>query len=178
MKQNEKNATKVANVESVKAAIENAAELSDTERLASYMANHAIEHYCDALGLEVEKVTAKIEKARKDDCSFWVYTQPAIGGTRADGKPNPTQEEWEKLNPDAVRCDVLDSKQWYKKAVTIEDAKTVRRISASLSNYGNAIEKGKERKVKALKEDLAMLMLSGDLEGAQKVVAEIKALQK
>lgn len=178
MKTKNENDNKVVNVENTKAVIEQAAELSDMERLRGYMANHAVEHYCAALDLDTTAVAAKLERARRDDSTFWVYTQPAIGGTRADGKPNPTQSEWETANPDAIRCDILDSKQWYKKAVTIEDALSVRRISASLTNYDKAAEKGKERKIAALKLECANYMIAGNFEKAQAVAAEIAELQK
>lgn len=169
---------KVANVEAAKVAVETEKELTVSERVSAYLANHAVEHYCDALGLDVDKVQATVDAVKKEDGLYWVFTAPVIGGTRPDGKPNPTREEWEAMNKGAIRCDVLDSKQWYKKAISIDDANSVRRILSSLGNYRDAKEKGRARLIATLKAELTEAFLADDMEKATKLRAQIKDLEK
>ena len=167
----------VNNVENQKQAIEEARELTMSERVRAFLANHAVEHYCAAVGVEdVESVQKAIDVVKKEDGIYFVYTCPVIGGVNSDGKPNPTREEWEAANKGAIRCDVMDSKQWYKKAISLEDANSVRRILSSLSNYMDAREKGKARLIAALKAEMAAAFLADDMDKAMSIKAQLKEL--
>lgn len=167
---------KVQNQESANQAIEAARELTISERIRAYMTNHAVEHYCAATGANVDDVNAILESCKKEDGVYFRYTCPAIGGTNSDGKPNPTQEEWERANKGAIRCDVLDSKQWYKKATTITDATTVRAIVASAANYADAVGKGKTRLISVLRDELASAAVAGNMEKVAELVVKIKEI--
>lgn len=167
----------VNNSDNAKQAIEEARELTISERVRAYLSNHAVEHYCAAMGIEdAESVQKAIDVVKKEEGIYFVYTCPVIGGVNSDGKPNPTREEWEAANKGAIRCDVMDSKQWYKKAVTLEDANTVRRVLSSLSNYMDAREKGKARLIAALKAEMAAAFLNDDMEKAMKIKTQLKEL--
>jgi len=168
---------KVENVETTKAAIEQERELSVSEKVAAYMANHAVEDYCDALNLNVENVENTLESIKKEDGLYWVFTCPAIGGTRPDGKPNPTQEEWEAANKGAIRCDILDNKQWYKKAISIDDAQSVRRLMSSLGNYNVALKKGVERLITTLKQEMCEAMMNDNIDRAMEIRARIQEIE-
>jgi len=171
------NKVNVNNESTTKQAIEEARELSMSERVRAYLAIHAVEHYCAALGIEdVEKVQKAIDVVKKEEGIYFVYTCPVIGGVNSDGKPNPTREEWEAANKGAIRCDVMDSKQWYKKAISLEDANSVRRILSSLSNYMDAREKGKARLIAALKAEMAAAFLADDMDKAMSIKAQLKEL--
>ena len=167
----------VENIENQKAAIEEGRELSMREKVAAYMANHAAEHFAAACNdVELEDVEELLANTKKEEGVYWLFTCPVIGGVNSDGKPNPTREEWEAANKGAIRCDVMDSKQWYKKAVTLEDANTVRRVLSSLSNYMDAREKGKARLIAALKAEMASAFLADDMEKAMSIKAQLKEL--
>lgn len=145
MKQTKEQTTKVVNVENTKSAIESATELSVREKVAGYLANHAVEHYCAATGESVEEITAILSECEKESGIYWRYTCPAIGGQNSRGENNPTESEWMKQNPDAVRVDKLAGKQWFKKPTTLADALTIRSIVASYDNYQSAIAGAQKR---------------------------------
>ena len=160
---------KVANVESVKVAVENATELSIRDKVAGYLANHAIEHYCAATGEDVAEITAILEKVEKESGIYWRFTCPAIGGQNSKGENNPTEDEWMKNNPDAVRVDKIAGKQWFKKPTTLNDALSVRSIVAAYDNYQAAIVGAKKKVDNTLSAAAAILGIS---------VEQLKALQK
>ena len=170
------NNIKVNDSETMKAKIEEARELTISEKIRAYLANHAVEHYCAAVGAEPDEVEKILEYCKKEEGVYWRFTCPVIGGTNADGKPNPTKEQWEACNKGAVRCDVMDSKQWYKKATTLADASTVRAIVASYGNYADAKEKGKARLVAVLRDELATAAVMGNMEKVAQLVAQIKEI--
>lgn len=172
------NNIKTNDSEMMKAKIEEAKELTISEKIRAYLANHAVEHYCEATGADAAEVEGILSACAKkgEEGLYWRYTCPVIGGTNADGKPNPTKEQWEACNKGAVRCDVMDSKQWYKKATSLVDASTVRAIVASYGNYADAKEKGKARLVAVLRDELATAAVMGDMEKVAQLVAQIKEI--
>lgn len=167
-----KKTNEVVNAENIKAAIEESRELSTREKVAAFMALHAAEHFAAACGTDCElsEVEELLDNTRKEEGIFWVFTCPVIGGTNSKtGKPNPTKEEWEKLNPDAVRVDNLAGRQWYKKPKTLGDAMDIVQIASGWNRYQDAIE-GAEKKVEnTLAAAAAMLGISVD---------ELKAMRK
>ena len=142
---NKKTATNVANQETAKVAIETATELSIREKVAGYLANHALEHYCAATGEDETEISAILSECEKETGIYWRYTCPAIGGTNSRGEKNPTEAEWMKTNPDAVRVDNIAGRQWFKKPTTLADALTIRSIVASYDNYQVAVAGAKKK---------------------------------
>lgn len=138
--------TKVANIENTKAAIEQEKELTQSETINAWLAAHAVEHYCAALGESEEETIEVLAKCDASNGQHYLFTQPAIGGKRSDNTPNPTREEWEKLNPNAIYVAELAGKYWYKRLFTIGDARGVRSIINGYTNYLKAVE-GAEKKV-------------------------------
>lgn len=147
MANNKKNDNQVVeNIESVKNQIESGNELSQSEILNAYLANHAVEHFCAALNENEEEVSAILAECKKEEGIYWLYTQPAIDGTKADGTPLPTREEWEELNTEAVRVDNLAGKQWYKRPFVIGDARGVKSVVNAFDRYEDA-KAGAKKKV-------------------------------
>lgn len=141
----------IENAESTKAAIENGTELSQSEILNAYMANHAVDHFCAALGESEDEINEVLKSCEKEKGVYWLYTQPAIDGAKADGTPLPTREEWEKLNPEAVRVDNLAGKQWYKRPFVIGDARGVKSVVNAFDRYEDA-KAGAKKKVANMAE--------------------------
>lgn len=143
-----KKSNEVLNAESTKVAIEEGRELSMREKVAAYMANHAAEHFAAACNdVELSDVEELLNNTKKEEGVYWVFTCPVIGGTNSKtGKPNPTKEEWEAANPDAVRVDNLAGRQWYKKPKTLSDATDIVQLASGWNRYNDAIE-GAEKKV-------------------------------
>ena len=154
----------VLNAEIAKQEIEQGKELSIREKVAAYLALHAAEHYALACGdVEQEEVDELLNNIKKEDGIYWLFTCPVIGGNNSKtGKPNPTKEEWEKLNPDAVRVDNLAGRQWYKKPKTLNDATDIVNLVSGWNRYNDAIE-GAEKKVEStLAAAAAILGISVD----------------
>lgn len=152
MANNKKNGnTVVENVENVKNAIESGNDLTQSEILNAYLANHAVEHFCAALNENEEEVSAILAECKKEEGVYWLYTQPAIDGKKADGTQLPTREEWEKLNPEAVRVDNLAGKQWYKRPFVIGDARGVKSVVNAFDRYEDA-KAGAKKKVENMAE--------------------------
>lgn len=169
------NETKVTNQENVKVAIEEARELSTRERVSAYLANHATEHYCAATGEDSNNISSILENCKKEDGVYWLYTSPAIGGTRKDGKPNPTREEWEKLNNGAVRVANIAGKQWYKKAYTIDDACGVLTVVNGYNRYNEAKD-GAKKKVANMAEIGKVAFATMTKEQQAAYIAELQAM--
>lgn len=142
---------KVVNQESAKVAIEQGNELTTTEQLNAYLMNHAVEHYCAALGEDEEEVNTILAACKKEEGEYWLFTQPAIDGKKADGTPLPTREEWEKANTSAVRVDMLAGKQWYKRPFVIGDARGVKSIVNAYERYNEAVA-GAQKKMQNMAE--------------------------
>lgn len=155
-------ATKVANVETTKAAIENESELTTSQVINAYLANNAIPHYCAAVGADVDEITAKVATCEKETGIHWLYTCPAIDGKKADGTKLPTKDEWKNSNPEAVEIGMINGKCWFKRPFVIGDARGVRSIIAALDNYTNAKQGAKERE--AAKIAAAAAVLGVDVE--------------
>lgn len=154
MANNKKNGNAVAvveNVENVKNAIESGNELSQSEILNAYLANHAVEHYCAALNENADEIKNVLAECKKEEGVYWLYTQPAIDGNKSDGTPLPTREEWEKLNPEAVKVDNLAGKQWYKRPFIIGDARGVKSVVNAYDRYADA-KVGAKKKVANMAE--------------------------
>lgn len=148
---NVKSSNQVENAENVKNAIESGTELSQSEILNAYLANHAVEHFCAALSENEEEINGVLAECKKEEGVYWLYTQPAIDGTKADGNPLPTREEWENLNPEAVRVDNLAGKQWYKRPFVIGDARGVKSVVNAFDRYEDA-KAGAKKKVANMAE--------------------------
>ena len=145
MANTKKNENVVENIENVKNAIESGSELSQSEILNAYLSNHAVEHYCAALNENEEEVSAILAECKKEEGIYWLYTQPAIDGTKSDGTPLPTREEWESLNTEAVRVDNLAGKQWYKRPFVIGDARGVKSVVNAFARYQDAKDGAKKK---------------------------------
>lgn len=141
----------VENVENVKNAVESGNELTQSEILNAYLANHAIEHYCAALNENKEEINNVLAECKKEEGIYWLYTQPAIDGVKSDGTPLPTREEWESLNTEAVRVDNLAGKQWYKRPFVIGDARGVKSVVNAFERYADA-KAGAKKKVANMAE--------------------------
>ena len=170
---NKKN--EVVNVTTTKSKIETSEDVSVRERTAAYLVLHAVEHYCTANGVEEEEVKNLLSSCEKEKFVYWVYTTPKLDGVNSKGQI-VTEEIWQKSNPDAIRCDILDSVQWYKKPVMIENALSICRILSSLSRYNEAKEKGTEKYIKKLREELADAAINDDMEKFDSIKKEIKKL--
>lgn len=157
-----KNAADVQNIESTKAKIESGNELTDSQVINAYLANHAVEHYCAAMGADVEEVTATLNACEKEQGVYWYFTCPAIGGNRADGTPNPTREEWEEQNKGAVCVGTLNGKLWYKRPFVIGDARGVKSIVNAANNYEDAKRGAKEREAAKIAAAAAVLGVDVD----------------
>lgn len=166
-----KKTNEVVNAENKKAAIEEGRELSLREQVTAFLALHAAEHFAAACNdVELSDVEELLDNTRKEEGVYWVYTCPVIGGVNSKtGKPNPTKEQWEEQNADAVRVDKLAGRQWYKKPKTISNATDIVQIASGWNRYQDAIE-GAEKKVEnTLAAAAAMLGISVD---------ELKAMRK
>ena len=159
-KQND--ATKVASIETAKAAIETAAELTTSQVINAYLANHAVEHYCAAIGADADEVAAKLASCEKETGIYWLYTCPAIDGKKADGTAYPTKDAWKGQNPEAVEIGYLNGKCWFKRPFVIGDARGVRSIVAAVDNYTNAKQGAADRE--AAKIAAAAAVLGVDVE--------------
>lgn len=175
---NKKN--EVVNQETTKAAIEESRELSMREKVSAYLALHAAEHFAAACNdVELSDVEELLKNIKKEDGIFWCYTSPTIGGTNPKtGKPNPTKEEYENANKDAVRCDILDSRQWYKKPRTLRDATDIVSLVSGWNRYQDATTKGKDKLIAQLKKDLAEAFMADDFDKANKIKSQLKELEK
>lgn len=158
----------VENIESVKNAVESGNELTQSEILNAYLANHAVEHYCAALNENEQEVSEVLAACKKEEGIYWLYTQPAIDGKKADGTPLPTREEWERLNTEAVRVDNLAGKQWYKRPFVIGDARGVKSVVNAYDRYQSAIDGAAKKVDNTLAAAAAILGVS---------VEELKALK-
>jgi len=156
------------NVESVKNAVESGNELTQSEILNAYLANHAVEHYCAALNENEDEVNEVLAACKKEEGIYWLFTQPAIDGKKADGTPLPTREEWERLNTEAVRVDNLAGKQWYKRPFVIGDARGVKSVVNAYDRYQSAIDGAAKKVDNTLAAAAAILGVS---------VEELKALK-
>jgi len=163
------NVENVENIENVKAAIEQGQELTESETLNAYLANHAVEHYCAALNENEQEVNDILAACKKEEGEYWLYTQPAIDGKKADGTPLPTREDWEKANSSAVRVDNLAGKQWYKRPFVIGDARGVKSIVNAFARYNEAKEGAKKKVDNLLEATAKVLGIS---------VEQLKAMQK
>lgn len=164
----------VANIETAKANIESGKkEFTEREKVAAVLTLSAVTTYCNATKRSEDDVNEILDACKKSEYYFWVYTTPSLG----DGKEKPTQQVWEKANPDAIKCDVLDSAQWYKKPVYLENAMTIVRIVSSYERYHEAIKNGREKYIKRLKSEISEAFLSGDMTLAQEKAAEVKKLE-
>lgn len=176
MANNKKNDNAVVeNVENVKNAIESGNELSQSEILNAYLANHAVEHFCAALNENEEEVNAILTECKKEEGIYWLYTQPAIDGTKADGTPLPTREEWESLNTEAVRVDNLAGKQWYKRPFVIGDARGVKSVVNAFDRYQDA-KAGAKKKVANMAEGGKVAFTTMTKEEQAAYIAELQAL--
>ena len=158
----------VENIESVKNAVESGNELTQSEILNAYLANHAVEHFCAALNENEDEVNEVLAACKKEEGIYWLYTQPAIDGKKADGTPLPTREEWERLNTEAVRVDNLAGKQWYKRPFVIGDARGVKSVVNAYDRYQSAIDGAAKKVDNTLAAAAAILGVS---------VEELKALK-
>ena len=172
-----KKETKVNNLETTKNLIEEGKELSMREKVAAYMANHAAEHFAAACNdVELSDVEELLSNTKKEEGVYWVYTCPVIGGTNSKtGKPNPTKEEWESANPDAVRVDNLAGRQWYKKPKTLSDATDIVQLASGWNRYNDAIE-GAQKKVQNMAEGGKLAFSTMSKEEREKYIAELLAM--
>lgn len=150
------------NVESVKTAIEQGEELTVSQTINAFLANHAVEHYCAAVGADVENVQVSLDSCRKEEGVHWLYTCPAIDGKNSDGSAQPTKQEWKEKNPAAVEVGNINGKCWFKRPFVIGDARGVRSVIAALDNYTEAKRTAKERE--AAKIAAAAAVLGVDVE--------------
>ncbi len=166
---------KVINQELTKQEIELAKELSESEKLSAYLANHAIEHYCDCKGADVDEVNNLLEMLTKEAGVFWRYTCPAIDGVKADGTKLPTCDEWLKLkaNEGAVRVDNLAGKQWFKVPMTIADLKSVARIINGYHNYKEAKEGAKKKVANMAQSGVTAFHVLSDDKKAEMLAAQL-----
>lgn len=172
-----KKSIEVANVENTKAAIENENEMSASDMLNAYLANHAVEHYCAALDENEEEISSILEECKKEAGVYWLYTQPAIDGKKADGTPLPTQEEWEKANPESVRVDKIVGKQWYKRPFTLGDARGVKSIINGYDRYHAALE-GAKKSMSKKADDGKLAFACMSKEERERYISELLAMNK
>ena len=165
----------VENVENVKNAIESGNELTKSEIINAYLANHAVEHYCEALKENNEEIENILEECKKEEGIYWLYTQPAIDGTKADGTPLPTREEWERLNPEAVKVDKLAGKQWYKRPFVIGDARGVKSVVSAFDRYEDA-KAGAQKKVDDMAKGGKVAFATMTKEQKAAYIAELQAM--
>lgn len=159
---NKNEATKVANVETTKVAIESETEMTASQVINAYLANHAVEHYCAAMGADTESVKKVLDSCAKEAGVHWLYTCPAIDGKKSDGTKLPTKEEWKGSNPEAVEIGMINGKCWFKRPFIIGDARGVRSVFNAFENYMNAKQGAKERE--AAKIAAAAAVLGVDVE--------------
>ena len=159
---------KLVNIESTKNAIESEKEMSATDVLKGFMANHAKEHYLEAMKIAGVNIDADMlesilsETATSENGVHYVYTSPKF-----DDKMS--KEDWEKINKGAIYVEKIVKTEWYKKAVSIEDATTINRIVNAYNRYNDAKQGAKDRIEKQLANTAAILGVS---------VEALKALQK
>ena len=172
-----KKTNEVANIEATKLAIEEGKELSMRERVAAYMANHAAEHFAAACNdVELSDVEKLLKNTKKEEGVYWVYTCPVIGGTNSKtGKPNPTKEEWESANTDAVRVDNLAGRQWYKKPKTLSNATDIVQLASGWNRYNDAKE-GAQKKVQNMAEGGKLAFSTMTKEEKAAYLAELQAM--
>lgn len=156
-------AKQVVNIESTKKAIEQEQELSVSQILDAYLTNHAVEHYCAALGKSAEEraeVEQILDTLKKESGVYWLYTQPAVDGTDSKGKKLPTSEQWLSENEGAVRVDKLAGKQWFKRPYTLGSLKGVNQLISGYARYLDDKAGAKERELKKLEAAAAVLGIS------------------
>ena len=133
-------------------------ELTDSEKLNAYMAAHAIEHYCNALGADMSEVENILNETSARDGANWFYTCPTFD-------KNMTKEKWEEENPNAIHIEELGGKHWYKRLFVIGDARGVRSIVKSYYRLEDAKENADKRLNKKADDGLNALELLAKKEG-------------
>ena len=139
--------------------IENSAkDLTDSERLNAYLANHAVEHYCDALNADSNEIENTLQECEKENGVYWLYTAPKFD---AEHK----KEDWQAQNPSAIFVANLGGQDWFKRPFVIGDARGVRSIVNAYNRYNSECENAEKRTQKKAAAGLDAIRLLADREG-------------
>lgn len=155
--ENKKVNTTTANVDL--SVIENSAkDLTDSERLNAYLANHAVEHYCAALNADSNEIENTLQECEKESGVYWLYTAPKFD---ADHK----KEDCEKQNSSAIFVANLGGQDWFKRPFVIGDARGVRSIVNAYNRYNSECENAEKRTQKKAAAGLDAIRLLAEREG-------------
>ena len=130
------------------------------QTINAYLSNHAVEHYCAAVGADAVEVQSILDCCKKEEGVYWLHTCPAIDGTKADGTKLPTKEEWKKQNKEAVEVATLNGKTWFKRPFVIGDARGVRSIVSAHYNFIDAKDGAAKREADKIAAAAAVLGVS------------------
>lgn len=127
-----------ANVDLSVVEAQSSKELSETEKINAFLANHAVEHYCAALGENEAEINSILKESLKESGIYWVYTSPKFDETHK-------REEWMKSYSGAVSLGLLGGVEWFKRPFVIGDARGVKTVVNSYNRYQNELENAEKR---------------------------------
>lgn len=155
--ENKKVNTTSANVDL--SVIENSAkDLTDSERLNAYLANHAVEHYCAALNADSNEVENILQECEKESGIYWLYTAPKFDAEH-------TRDDWQKQNSSAIFVANLGGQDWFKRPFVIGDARGVRSIVNAYNRYNAECVNAEKRMEKKATAGLEAIRILAEREG-------------
>ncbi len=150
--------TTTKNVDMSQVETESAKELTESERLNAYMALHAVEHYCAALGADEAEISAILKETETANGENFVYTSPKFDETH-------TREEWIKSYPYAISLGKLGGVEWFKRTFVIGDARGVKTVVNSFNRYNAEIKNAQKRTEKKADNGIEALRILAEQKG-------------
>ena len=127
-----------ANVDLSAGEVAASKELTESEKINAYLRAHAIEHYCAAVGADIQDITAVIDSCEKEAGVNWLYTAPKFDKEH-------TREEWEKQNTGAVFVENLGGQEWFKRPFVYGDARGIRSLVNACNRYADEQKNAQKR---------------------------------
>jgi len=160
-----------ANVDMSQVETQSAKELTESERLNAFMALHAVEHYCAALGADENEVRGILEETATANGANFVFTCPKFDKTH-------TREEWLKSYPNAISLGDLGGNEWFKRSFIIGDARGVKTVVNSFNRYDYEKKNANKRQDKKAENGLDALVniASGDAEMLE-LISKLRAMK-
>jgi len=159
-----------ANVDLNAGEIAASKELTESEKINAYLRAHAIEHYCAAVGADIQDITAVIDSCEKEPGVNWLFTAPKFD-------KDHTREEWEKQNTGAVFVENLGGQEWFKRPFVYGDARGIRSLVNACNRYADEQKNAQKRLEKKAAAGLEALLLLAEQNGMS-VHDYIASLQK
>lgn len=156
--ENKKVNTTTKNVEMMEVETESAKELTESEKLNAYLANHAVDHYCAALHQDSEDITDILAECEKESGIYWVFTNPKFDAEH-------TREMWLKSYPSAVSLGKLGGNEWFKRPFVIGDARGVKTVVNSYNRYQSELANAQKRTEKKALSGIDALKILAEQNG-------------